>query len=83
MFPSIATNSFQLNISYFSKLLQLLSLNEEDLHATFDFNNPESLNDFMQFKALVWLIEIWIIDLEETSKWTMVKVKSGFFNPPC
>lgn len=81
MYPTIVTSSFQLNIEYCSKLLILFSLDDEEFKATFDFNNTESLNDFLQLQSLVWLIDIWVIELVEVPYWTMIKVKNGFFNP--
>ncbi|NRH21323.1 hypothetical protein HOO68_04735 [Candidatus Gracilibacteria bacterium] len=83
MYPTIVTSSFQFNAQYFSKLLTLLTLDDEEFKASFDFKKPESLNDFLQLQSLIGLIDIGIVELEEAPNGTMVKVKSEFFNPPC
>ena len=83
MYPTIVTSSFQFNEQYFSRLLTLLSLDAEDFKTAFDFMKPESLNDFLQIQSLIWLIDIWIVELEETPNWTIVKVRCEYFNPSC
>ncbi len=49
MYPSILTNSLQLNVEYFTSLLATLSeLSPENFENHFDMSDPASFNDALQ-----------------------------------
>ena len=82
MYPSIITSSLELNTPYFTKLIKLLFLSNEEYMESFDLKNPESKNDFLQLQFIHWLINVWIIEIEKSWNWVMVNVK-GEFLPSC
>lgn len=79
MYPSIITNTLELNIPYIITLIEICSLDDpEGYVASFDFNNPESFNDFLQIQFLDSLINCWVIEIEDTQNSIIVKARGEF-----
>ncbi|GAB0174558.1 MAG: hypothetical protein HHAS10_04370 [Candidatus Altimarinota bacterium] len=79
MYPSIITNTLELNIPYIITLIEICSLDDpEGYVASFDFNNPESFNDFLQIQFLDSLINCGVIEIEDTQNSIIVKARGEF-----
>lgn len=52
MYPSIITDSLELNVPYFTKLIALLFLDNQEYEESFDLKKPESMNDFLQLQFI-------------------------------
>ncbi|NRH21321.1 hypothetical protein HOO68_04725 [Candidatus Gracilibacteria bacterium] len=78
MYPSIITDSLELNVPYFTKLIALLFLDNQEYEESFDLKKPESMNDFLQLQFIHGLINVGIIEIKETPRGTMVNVKGEF-----
>ena len=66
MYPTIITNSLEINTTYVSDLLLKVSSGEIDIENA--SNDPEKFNDQVQFWVLDKLMELWLVsyvDMED------------------
>lgn len=67
MYPTIITNSLEINTTYVSDLLLKVSSGEIDIENA--SNDPEKFNDQVQFWVLDKLMELWLVsyvDMEDS-----------------
>ncbi len=65
MYPNIITDTWEYNVPYINKLLDLGTLDEDEFKTVFNYSDPECHHNYMQLLALGILIQSWSIQVTE------------------
>ncbi len=85
MYPSIITDSLELNMLYIFKLVYLYFVCDmEEFASKVDPTDPSTFNDYLQVEFLTKLIDEWVIEVEtegEDDDLIKIQVNTDWLTP--